>query len=161
MRRRLTALVLLVATVPATAAPFYEQHGEWSVMALGRSSCLAVNRPPQQFNASPYGTLALHKKRGGPANFQVFAWPNTFRPGDQVAITITTRVARIVLIGKTMDTYIAEAEELLPDHAIDVLRVASAARFEVTGMPKPLTFDLTQIEAVLKALAACTRQLPG
>ncbi len=161
MFARLTAFILCLATLPAAAAPFLERHAHWTVMAAGPSACMAINRPPEEFNAEPYAALALRQRRGRPALLQVFAWPGVFKPGDIVTVAITVGGTQTGFPAVAADSYFVEAKEALPAQFIGTLREAHAAQFELSGVPQILTFDLTQIEAVMKSLEACMRQLPG
>jgi hypothetical protein len=87
MLPRLAATALLLTTLPASAA-FLERHEHWTVTGGSAPSCIAVNRPPAEFNHQPYAALAIHQRRNRGPRLQMFAWPGAFKSGDKVTIEI-------------------------------------------------------------------------
>jgi hypothetical protein len=56
------------------------------------------------------------------------------------------------------DTYFVEASDALPDASIGEMR-AGPVEIRVRGLPQMLVFDLSQIDAIMKSLDTCVRQL--
>lgn len=161
MPPRVFALGFLIASAAsALAAPFMTQHGHWTVMAGGPTACMAVNRPPEEFNVAPFNALSLRQRRGAQPVLQVFTWPDMFKPGQTVTITFTINGTRTEAPAQTADSYIAETKGALPAELIAMLRGARSAQIEITGFPHMLLFDVSDAEAVLASLEACERQLP-
>ena len=161
MPPRLFALGFLIASAAsALAAPFMTQHGHWTVMAGGPTACMALNRPPEEFNVAPFNALSIRQRRGAQPVLQVFTWPNVFKPSQSVTITMTVDGTRTELPAQTADSYIAETNSALPAELIALLRGARNAQIEITGLPHVLLFDISDVERVLGSLEACERQLP-
>ena len=157
-RIALACFALALTALPASAAPFMEQHGHWTVMAAGPAACMAVNRPPEEFNFAPFNSLALRQRREGPARLQVFAWPGVFKAGETITVTVTIDGTRTELPARAFDSYIAEAA--MPADLRGRLRTARVAQFELSGLPQVLLFNVSQIENVMKSVEDCVRQLP-
>jgi hypothetical protein len=158
--RLLAPGVLILAAASAIAAPFHQQHGHWTVMSAGPTACLAINRPPEEFNAAPFNSLSIRQRRGASPVLQVFAWPDRFKPNEAVTVTITIGGTRIDLPARTFDSYGVETGAL-PGELIALLRDRRAAEFVIGGVPQLLLFDISALPAVLDALAACDRDMPG
>jgi len=159
LSRLLASSLLILAAGSASAAPFYQQHGHWTVMAAGPAACLAINRPPEEFNAAPFNSLGIRQRRGALPVLQVFVWPGLFKPGEAATLAITIGGTRIDLPARTFDSYGLETGAL-PAELIARLRDGRSAEVVIGGVPQMLLFDISVLEAVLGALAACERELP-
>ena len=156
MLARLAAIALILAPLPASAA-FMERHGHWIVAAASQSACAAFNRPLEEFNAAPFAALSIRQRRGEPARLQVFAWPDVFKVGQRTTIEIGSGL-RTELAAHAPDNYFVEAADALPEASIGEMR-AGAVEIRVRGLPQMLVFDLSQIDAIMKSLDTCVRQL--
>jgi hypothetical protein len=158
MLPRLAATALLLTTLPASAA-FLERHEHWTVTGGSAPSCIAVNRPPAEFNHQPYAALAIHQRRNRGPRLQVFAWPGAFKSGDKVTIEIRIGPGT-QLAAEAMDSYLVQVKDTLPAELIGEMRAVGLVPFGITGLRQSLLFDLSQIEAVMKSLDTCVRQHP-
>jgi hypothetical protein len=78
MRILLFIAAALAATVAnAETSFFWAERGHWFVGAFGKS-CRALNRPPIEFNDSPYNGLEIVVRAGGTISADVFFWPGEF-----------------------------------------------------------------------------------
>jgi hypothetical protein len=159
MRLRLAAIALILTALPASAA-FLERHAHWTVAAASQSACAAFNRPLEEFNAAPYAALSIRQRRGQPARLQVFAWPGAFKPGDKVTIRIAIGPGT-ELAAQAANTYFVETAGGLQDALVSEMSAVGLVSFKITGLATVLFFDMSQLEAIMKSLAACMRQLPG
>jgi hypothetical protein len=155
----LLALGVLTTTGGSALAASLAVHGHWTVLP-SVTACAALNRPPEEFNVAPFNALSIRQRRGAQPVLQVFVWPNVFKPGQAVTITMSIDSTRIDLPAEAGDSYFAEAKGPLPADLLALLRGARVAEVKVTGVPQPLLFDISQLEAVLASLDACERQLP-
>jgi len=156
----ITALAaVLVSALPASGASFDVKHGHWSVMAITPITCMALNRPAEEWNFSPFNMLALRQRRGSPLRLQVFAWPGVFKQGQNVTITVTIDGGWTDLPAQTTDNLSAETS-FLPPELLARLRTAGKAEFAISGMPSRLLFDVSAFDTVMKSLEDCVRQLP-
>jgi hypothetical protein len=156
-----TALaVALASSLPASAAPFMEKHGHWSVMAVTPQACMALNRPAEEWNFAPFNALALRQRRGSPVSLQVYAWPGVFRQGQNVTLAVIVDGTRTDLPAQAADSYYAETSFLPPD-LLAGLRAARTAEFVLSGVDSRLLFDVSAFDAVMKSLEECMQQLPG
>jgi hypothetical protein len=149
----------LVSALPASAAPFDVKHGHWTVMAASPDACMALNRPAEELNFSPFNALAFRQRRGGPVRLQVFAWPGVFKQGQNVTITVTIDGGWTDLPAQAADTYYAETS-FLPPELLTRLRSAGTAQFAINGMESRLLFDVSAFDAVMTSLEDCMRKLP-
>ena len=159
MLSHLLALGVLTTTGGNALAASFTVHGHWSVFP-SVTACAALNRPPEEFNVAPFNGLSIRQRRGAHPVLQVFAWPNAFKPGQVVTITMSINGTRIGLPAEAMDSYFAEAKGPLPAELLALLRGARVAEVEVTGLSQQLLFDISQLDAVLTSLDACERRLP-
>ena len=156
MLARLAAIALILAPLPASAA-FLERHGHWIVAAASQSACAAFNRPLEEFNAAPYAALSIRQRRDQPARLQVFAWPDVFKAGQRTVIEIGSGL-RTELAAQAPDSYFVEAAGALPDAAIGEMRTGPV-EIRVRGLAQMLVFNVSQIDAIMKSLDSCVRQL--
>ena len=155
----LLALGVLTTTGANALAASFAVHGHWTVLPYP-TACAALNRPPEEFNVAPFNALSIRQRRGAHPVLQVWAWPNVFKPGQVVTITMSINGTRIALPAEAMDSYFAEAKGPLPTELLALLRGARVAEVELTGVSQLLLFDISQLDTVLASLDACERQLP-
>ena len=161
MLLRLAALVLIVTTLPASAA-FEERHAHWTVLDSHPlvPGCSAINRPPDEFAAQPYAALSMRQDRNmGPRLF-VFAWPGAFKYGDRVTIELGIGPGP-KLAAEALDSHVVVTREDLPQELIAEMHAARFVSFDIAGLPQALMFDTSQLDAVMKSLAACVRRQSG
>jgi hypothetical protein len=158
MRSRLAALAIFVSTCAAPAAPFNAQHGHWTVVSLA-SSCMAFNRPSEEFNATPFNALGVHQRRGGAPTLQIFVWPDVFKPGQPVDLALARNNRGVTEVkGAAVSPY--HAETPLTAALRGELSGGRMLEVEITGVPARLFFEISQLETVLGSLQACAQQLP-
>ena len=94
LSRAVLAIALLAASGLAAAAQdvpptFLVEQGNWWILRISADSCMAQNRPPQEFNAVPYNSVALQQKLGEPQpRLQAFYWPDSFTAGQEVELLV-------------------------------------------------------------------------
>jgi hypothetical protein len=151
----LTLVLSAALTVPASAQ-FAAQSGHWTVLGLGKS-CMAINRPMAEFNASPWNSLALVAQKEAVLKLQVWFWPgyaasdanpvlNGVAGGDTIEkfLSSTTIIADFAL----------ETAQPLPEAFMDRMRDGSEMVFSAANGAS-LTFDATGLGAVLDILDDC------
>ena len=158
MLSRLAATAVLLTTLPASAA-FLERHEHWTVTDSHPlvPGCAAINRPAEEFHAQPYAALAIVQARNIGPRLMVFAWPGAFKYGDKVTIELGIGPGP-KLAAEAQDSHVVATREDLPQELIAEMHAARFVSFSITGLSQALIFDLSQIEAVMKSLAACARQ---
>jgi hypothetical protein len=149
-----------LATLPASA--FEERHAHWTVLDSHPlvPGCAAINRPPDEFAAQPYAALSIRQDRNiGPRLF-VFAWPGAFKYGDRLTIELGIGPGP-KLAAEAQDSHVVVTREDLPQELIADMHAARFVSFDITGLSQALMFDTSQLDAVMKSLAACVRQQGG
>ncbi|MCB1499884.1 MAG: hypothetical protein KDK07_08845 [Bauldia sp.] len=165
MARLLVALtVLVVAVLPVRAADapsyFYAERGHWTVMNYP-AACRAVNRPPVDFNQTPFNALQITVRPGDRISIDVFFWPAAIDPAADNALAFGFGAGTPLILPATaaMGDYMlasADSPELWGR-----LQKAKMLTAKVKDDPKiALAFSLDQIGWVLTALQTCTRVLP-
>lgn len=158
MLLRLAALALVLTALPASAA-FLQQHAHWTVSDADPPDCMAINRPPEEFAVQPYAALAIRQGRNlGPRLF-VFAWPGVFKYGERLTLDVGGSGPGAQVAVEAIDSHVVASRENLSPQQIAYLKETRLVSFEGAGMPQALIFDLSQLDAVMKSLAACVRQL--
>jgi hypothetical protein len=150
----LLRLCLALGLAASPAAAFTERHGHWTVTDAG-GTCMAVNRPLEEFNAQPYAALAFVKRGGDAPRLQLYAWPGAFTPGARLMVEVAIGGAE-PLGAEALDSYLVEVREPLPAELVADMR--GFVGFGVEGLPQGLMFDLSQIDALLRSLEACARR---
>ena len=158
MLLRLAAIALALTTLPASAA-FEERHAHWTVTDHHPliPGCGAINRPPEEFHAQPYAALSIRQDRNTGPRLFVFAWPGAFKYGEKVTIELGFGPGP-QLAAEALDSHVVVTREDLPAALVAEMREARFVSFSIGGLSQALIFDLAQIEAVVKSLAACVRQ---
>ncbi len=157
------SIMNLLAGAAGAQAPmlsFSHTEGHWTVYNTpGR--CHAINRPLNEFNATPFNGLLLSEARGGPIVVTVGFWPGqlgaqaparlTLRPGDRPAITLAAR---------PVGDYGLETTEPLTAGFLQDLRTSQTLTVEAAGVRQSLVFDIARIGLVVARLENCARLLP-
>lgn len=68
------AVALTIGSAAAQTSSYYAERGHWLVSSTP-DSCIALNRPPEEFNASPYNALQIVAEHGFLIGADVFFWP--------------------------------------------------------------------------------------
>src|SRR5262245_23142129 len=68
------ATSLVALGEPASAGRFYVETANWFAYAL-TNSCIAANRPPVEYNFSPWNSLTLLAGKDGGYRVEVMFWP--------------------------------------------------------------------------------------
>lgn len=158
-------LLLLAAALTATAADaqtnvFYAERGHWFV---GSSStvCRALNRPPADFNASPYNALQIAVRGDGSIAAEVYFWPAAITNPDrdyvlQLAFNLTETLS---LKAKPVMGYMLASE---PNVKLwRSFQDSTSLAVAVEGEPAlVLHFGLDDMDWVLSMLTTCQRGLP-
>lgn len=152
------ATAITLTTLPASAA-FLQRHEHWTVTDSHPliPGCGAINRPPEEFHAQPYAALSIRQDRNTGARLFVFAWPGAFKYGEKVTIELGFGPGP-QLAAEALDSYVVAVRDELPAALVAEMREMRFVSFSITGLSQALIFDLAQIEAVMKSLAACVRQ---
>lgn len=159
------ALLFLAAVLTAGAAHaqtnvFYAERGHWFV-GSGSTVCRALNRPPADFNASPYNALQIAVRGDGSIAAEVFFWP--------AAITNPNRDYVLRLAFNLTETLRLKAKPVMESMLASEPNVKLWRSFQdltflavtVEGEPAlALNFGLDDMDWVLNMLTTCQRGLP-
>ena len=160
------ALIFLAAGAISTAAAhaqtssFSAERGYWFVGAIGKA-CRALNRPPADFNFSPFDALEIVVRSDNSIGAEVYFWPNAidpardyvlnlaFQPGDALKLKVKSTMGDFMLA--------AEPEQKLWRSFQD----ATGLTVAVDGEPAlKLYFGLDDMMWVLNRLQSCGSSLP-
>jgi hypothetical protein len=155
----LAATSLLALGEPASAGGFYVEIANWFVLSL-TNSCIAGNRPPEEYNFSPWNSLTLHAAKDGSYRVEVMFWPGLFKR-DQAY--------KLSLHAEGRDQHVFDAEvtgadglqtvQPVGDDFIKELQGPKLLRVSASGTQ--LAFDISHIADVLEALDDCRKTLGG
>jgi hypothetical protein len=154
-------LAILIAPTAHAQAPYFDaERGHWTVYA-GAAACRALNRPPEDFNASPFNALQIVARPGNAIAVEVFFWPGAVDPGRDYDL-------RLTFAGESPMTL--KARPTIGDYALastdetglwQNFQDAKALKVAVGGEPAlVLHFGLDDIDWVLNALQSCAELLP-
>jgi hypothetical protein len=155
------ALALLSGAGPAGAVMVFSmQTDNWFVGSLV-SSCIAVNRPMQEYNQSPWNSLALLAPKDGGIYVEVAFWPGLFRAGGsyQLALSVEGGGSYQIDADPSIGDYSLKSRGPAPDKLLGELGKARLLTAGATGVKQALAFDTTRLGDVLMALDNCRRVL--
>ena len=146
---------------PASAGGFNVETANWFVFAL-TNSCIAGNRPPAEYNFSPWNSLTLHAGKDGSRRVEVMFWPGLFKQGQVYKLSLHAE-GRLQYV---LDAEFTASEGLktvqpVGDDFIKGLKGSNLLKVSATGASVPLGFDISHIADVLKALDDCRKTLGG
>jgi hypothetical protein len=146
----------------AGATPDQAREGIWTVIGFS-SSCAAFNRPPVEYNTSPFNSLYIKLSREGALTMQVAFWPGYVDPAGTYRLALGTEAAP----GMTVP---AKPLSFAPDYAVetdpsdtaalrDALSHATTLTTGLGGNKPSLVFDIEALPRVLPLLDACVKKL--
>ena len=159
----LSLAFLLIVVSPASRQPAnaqaMEKFGLWTVLPLAQS-CLAINRPVDEFNASPWNSLVFHAPKSGGLHMQVHYWPGYVEGvrGKMLQLTGPLHSAFKASL-EAQPTHSSGVETVAPLPASVVEELRRAREIEVGFGPQWLTFDLEGLADALNGLEACQGKL--
>ena len=158
-------IFLAVAALSATAAQaqtsfFSAERGYWFVGGIGKA-CRALNRPPADFNSSPFNGLEIVVRSDNSIAAEVFFWPKAIDPTRDYVLNLSfERGGTLSLKAKpAMGDFMLASE---PDQKMwRSFQDATGLTVSVDGEPKlELYFGLNDMTWVLNMLQSCRRTLP-
>ena len=146
---------------PASAGRFNVETANWFVFSL-TNSCIAGNRPPAEYNFSPWNSLTLNAAKDGSYRVEVMFWPGLFKQGQAYKLSLQSegRNQHVVDAEVTGSESLKTAQPVGEDFIQD-LQGTNLLKVSATGTPVPLAFDISHIADVLKALEDCRKTLGG
>jgi len=144
--------------VPAGAAgKFLVQTDNLFVMSL-TNSCFAANRPPGEYNFSPFNSLTIHAPKDGGYVFEVAFWPKSFEAGTRrkLSLRIEGRGDHQIDADAVSD-FTLKSRGTASDAFLKELQAAKALGAKAQGVPEALSFDTTRISEILALLDNCRR----
>jgi hypothetical protein len=155
-----TGLVAVATESTTAVSPYVVTETQWTIFALS-VRCVAVNRPPEEINASPYNALWLSKKVGqAGTELQVFYWPGAFKAGDRTTLAMTFDGGLLMTYPATaMDEFTLKTDAPLSDKDVAELGRSQLTTATSGGL---VEFFLTdKLPAVAGKLSECVASLPA
>lgn len=133
--------------------------GPWTVMGLGES-CIAINRSPVEFNASPYNALAFHQfKKDKLPRLQAFFWPGALTEGADVTLQVTPAgQSTVELKAKAVTSFQVVTNDPAPADFLDTLNGVPNVQVSAAGVDQLLLFETATLAAVASKIGDCVRQ---
>jgi hypothetical protein len=138
-------------------------EGQWTIFALGTTRCVAVNRPVEEFNGSPFNALEFSRKPGeAGTELQVFFWPGAFTSGDTTTLTVTYDNSKSQSFkGTATDEYVMQADAPLSDADVMAIGASKLTQITADGIATSAVFFLTdKLPVVAARLTDCVSTLP-
>jgi hypothetical protein len=160
-------LILIAAAVAVLASPdfaraktvYVVQAGNWNVMSF-TNSCIAYNRLPNEYNHSPFNSLAMRAPKEGGFLLQAVFWPKAFAEGSDYGLSVRADPGdRFTIDAAAMSDYMLESKAPIPEELVKQLGKASFLTVRVADIPSALGFDTTQLRDILSHLDNCRRLL--
>ena len=127
----------------------------WHVYSL-TNSCIAYNRPINDYNQSPYNSLTLHAPKGGGLLVGVAFWPGLFTAGSPYKLALRADPGdRFQVDVKAAYDYDLKSVDPLPAELVQQLAKAKFVTVRVADVPATLAFDTTRMREVLDHLDHC------
>jgi hypothetical protein len=161
MRARGLALVILALSAsPVAAQGFLESAGGgWSVIGLP-SSCMALNRPPAEFNFAPFNGLVFHQRKDeNLPRIQALFWPGAFAEGQAVVLRLKPAGRKAVeLEAKAQSTYHIVTNDMAPEDLLETLTNVETVEIAASGVSHSLLFETGALETVADLMGKCISQ---
>lgn len=158
---RVLAIGLLVGVVyPALSKPF-ATAGSWTISKFDKNTCVAVNRPGEEFDIAPFN--ALWVRQGPKADdlaLEVYFWPGAFRKNQAGELLVSDGEGPIL-------RYDALAVETHAFRTLERMRISDLRRLatepfihlSTKTLPQELVFDIKYLDRTLDYLSACHANL--
>jgi hypothetical protein len=161
MRVPFLSVALLIGSLSAASAQDFmpKSLGNWSVLDLG-TSCIAINRPAAEFNASPYNALAFHQfKTDTLPRLQAFFWPGALTEGGAVMLQVTPEGQSTVEIpAKAVTSFQVITDAPASADLLEALTNVASARVSAGGVDELMLFSTATLEAVADKMAECVKE---
>lgn len=155
------AAALSVAAGPAAAGGFLVETANWFVLSF-TNSCIAGNRPPAEYNFSPWNSLTLHIAKDGGLKVEVTFWPGLLDKDKAYKLKLHAEGRKeYVLDAAIANGYGLQTTQPVDDEFIKGLSGSKLLQISSTGQPVQLGFDISRSAEVLKALDDCRKTLGG
>jgi hypothetical protein len=153
------ALGIAAIAWPAAAAPFLEQTANWTVTAFS-TSCVGFNRPPAEYNQSPWNSLTLTAPKTGGVLIAAMFWPGVIEDGKAYHLKIHTEGHKVHDIDAEGGSGIGlRSIAAVPDEVLKELTAADMVTVGASGVPVQLGFEMTHLADVLVLLEQCRATL--
>jgi hypothetical protein len=163
----LLAALMLAASGPAalgqdtpeqeTPPTFLVEQGHWWITRAGMDSCVAHNRPPQEFNAVPYNSLALQQRVGETQpRLQAIFWPGSFEQGQELQLLIVPSSGKpFEYPARAASDYHVTGLAPLTEAEFDKLAVSTTLTVGGDATPQALVVDAQELDQVELWLDSC------
>ena len=146
---------------PVSAARFNVDIANWFVYSMTNSS-IAGNRPPAEYNFSPWNSLTLHAARDGSYRVEVMFWPGLFKQGHPYQLSLQPEGRnRHVVDAEAIGSHGLKTVQPVGDDFVGDLRGSKLLLVSATDTPDTLGFDISHGADVVEALEDCRRTLGG
>ena len=156
------AVLLAAAAAQAQVNVFRVERGQWMVYDYSGRVCRALNRPPVDFNYSPFNVLQIVAGRDNSISVEVFFWPKAIDPSRNYRLRLNfTPGGSVTLEAKAQGTDMMLSASDDAGKLWAMFEKASTLQVTVEGAPDlNLAFGLDDIRWVLTTLQDCARRLP-
>ncbi|RYG99417.1 MAG: hypothetical protein EON57_11740 [Alphaproteobacteria bacterium] len=156
----LTAALLATAVGPVAAQDMMPKStAPWTVVDLG-ASCIAINRPPAEFNAAPYNAMAFHQlKTDELPRIQAFFWPGALTEGAEVKLQVTPAgQSTVELAAKAVTGFQLVTVDPAPAALLDALAIVPSVQVSAQGVTELMLFETSAVEAVAEKMRDCVKK---
>lgn len=152
------AALSMACGAPVLAANiFFVQTDNWFVTSL-TNSCLAGNRLPNEYNASPWNSLTIHAPKAGGFLVEVMFWPKSFEVGSSHELVLNVEGRGTYrLDAEAVYDHALKTRAAIPDELTKDLRTAKMLTVGARDLPVSLMFDTTRIDDTFDYLDRCRR----
>lgn len=157
--------VILLGLLPfsASAAPgdVFATSGGWTISQFDKKTCVAVNRPGEEFNVAPFNALWVVQGPGVTnVTLEVFFWPGAFKKKQTGELVVSDgHSAALKFEAIAVETHAFRTTD--PVRASDIRRLAISPlmHFATKTVRQELVFDVEHLGRTLDYLEACVINL--
>jgi hypothetical protein len=155
----LLATSSLAAAGQDTLPTFLVEQGHWWIARIGAHSCMAQNRPPQEFNAVPYNSVALHQQVGETQpRLQAFYWPDSFTAGQEVELLVVPSSGQpFQYPARAASDFHVAGVAPLTEAQFDQLTTSATVTIGGDAAPQSLVIEAKELAEVERWLDRCAR----
>lgn len=126
----------------------------WTIIELG-SSCSAINRPLEEFNASPYNAMAVNASKARGLELQIYFWPG-YVTSDTVELTLTSEDGnRLEVIAEPYGDQAVTVLLSNTDRIRIMLEKGTLLLATLKSKPDSLIFEIEPLRRLLLQLDSC------
>ncbi|MEM6462018.1 MAG: hypothetical protein AAF724_08890 [Pseudomonadota bacterium] len=142
------------ATLPASGQDLIRDKN-WTIVPLG-SSCSAVNRPLEEFNASPYNAMVVNASKARGLELQIYFWPGYVASGPIELLLVSENGNRLEVTAEPYGDQAVTVSFSNVEPMRILLEEGTLLLAALKAKPDSLTFEIEPLRRLFRQLEDCS-----